>query len=169
MSTPGTTDEGATLLGYLQHQRAHVLGIVDGLDDADLRRAVLPTGWSALSMLNHLTYDIERFWFGAVVAGDQAVIDQLPQGDDGWRVPETLSAKAVLDAYRLETATADAIITATPLDSPPAWWPTELFGSFRLENVREVLLHVIVETACHAGHLDVARELIDGRTWLILT
>ena len=92
-----------------------------------------------------------------------------PEGDEGWRVPDALSAEAVLDAYRRETAQADAIITATPLDAPPAWWPAELFGSFRLDDLREVVLHVIVETACHAGHLDVARELIDGRTWLVLT
>jgi hypothetical protein len=35
--------------------------------------------------------------------------------------------------------------------------------------VREVVLHVITETACHAGHLDTARELIDGRLWMVLT
>ena len=69
----------------------------------------------------------------------------------------------------METALADAVIRATPLDTPPAWWPADLFGTFRLLDLREVLLHVITETACHAGHLDVARELIDGRTWLILT
>ena len=161
--------ETVTLLAYLQSQRAHVLGIVEGLDDQALRRPVLPTGWSVLGMLNHLTYDIEQFWFGAVVAGDQAVIDALPHGDEGWRVAATLSADAVLDAYRRETARSDAIVAATPLDAPPAWWPVELFGTFRLDNVREVLLHVLVETACHAGHLDAARELIDGRTWRILT
>ena len=37
------------------------------------------------------------------------------------------------------------------------------------ETSCRVLLHVIAETACHAGHLDAARELIDGQTWLILT
>jgi hypothetical protein len=31
------------------------------------------------------------------------------------------------------------------------------------------MLHVITETACHAGHLDAVRELIDGRTWMVLT
>ncbi len=41
--------------------------------------------------------------------------------------------------------------------------------TWRLANLREVLLHVITETACHAGHLDAARELIDGRKWMVLT
>jgi uncharacterized damage-inducible protein DinB len=161
--------EGAVLLTTLQSQRAHVLGSLEGLDDNTLRRSVLPTGWTMLGLLNHLTYDIEQFWFRAVMAGEQPVIDQLPEGDEGWRVPDTRSAGAVLEAYRAEAALADAIITATPLATPPAWWPVELFGTFRLDDLREVVLHVITETACHAGHLDVTRELIDGQTWLILT
>ena len=169
MTTPAMSAEGATLLACLRSQRAHVLGTVEGLDDDSLRRPVLPTGWSMLGMINHLTYDIEQFWFPAVVAGEEAVIDELLDGDEGWRVPEDLSARAVLDAYRRETARADAIIAGTPLDTPPEWWPDELFGSFRLDDLREVVLHVITETACHAGHLDVARELIDGQTWLVLT
>lgn len=56
-----------------------------------------------------------------------------------------------------------------PADAPLAWWPQHLFGEPHLHNVREVLLHVITKTACHAGHLDAARELIDGRQWLVLT
>ena len=63
---------------------------------------------------------------------------------------------------------ASAIITATGLDTAPAWWPEGRFGSWRLDNLRQLLLHVITETACHAGHLDAARELIDGKQWLVL-
>lgn len=54
------------------------------------------------------------------------------------------------------------------LDAAPAWWP-EFFANSRLDSVREVVLHVITETACHAGHLDAVRELIDGKQWLDLT
>jgi hypothetical protein len=43
------------------------------------------------------------------------------------------------------------------------------WSSWRLANLREVLLPVITETACHAGHLDAACELIDGRKWMVLT
>ncbi len=42
-------------------------------------------------------------------------------------------------------------------------------GEWRLHDVRDVLLHVITETACHAGHLDAVRELIDGQQWLVNT
>jgi len=75
----------------------------------------------------------------------------------------------VLDLYRRETERANVVINDTPLDAAPAWWPQDLFGTWRLRDLREIMLHVIAETACHAGHLDAARELIDGRTWLVLT
>lgn len=89
--------------------------------------------------------------------------------DNAWHVPTELTAAAVLDGYRREMERADAIIVATSLDSAPAWWPEDLFGSWRLDDLREIVLHVIAETACHAGHLDAARELIDGRQWIVLT
>ena len=56
--------------------------------------------------------------------------------------------------------------TATALDATPALWPDELWPTWKLQDLRAILLHVIAETACHAGHLDAVRELIDGRKWL---
>jgi hypothetical protein len=101
------------------------------------------------------------------MTGEQAEPDEF--GDDGWQVRPEVPAAAVLDLYRRETELADKIITATSLEAPPAWWPDFFPPSFHLDNLRQVLLHVIAETACHAGHLDAARELLDGQTWLILT
>jgi len=51
----------------------------------------------------------------------------------------------------------------------PAWWPAEIFSDLPSRGLRDAILHVITETAYHAGHLDVVRELIDGRTWQVLT
>lgn len=158
------TRETETLLSYLNAQREHVLGILEGLDEEALRRPVLPSGWSCLGLVRHLALDDERFWFSGTVAGDPDVM-----AEDAWRVRADEPAQAVLDLYRAEIARSNAIIAATSLDSPPAWWPEELFGDWRLDDLRDVILHVITETACHAGHLDAARELIDGRTWLVLT
>jgi hypothetical protein len=165
----GPGRETETLVAYLGSQRRHVLGILDGLDDAALRRPVLPSGWTCLGMVQHLALDIERFWFRAVVAGEQAAIDELADAPDAWRVAPDVPAQAVLDRYREETERAAAIVAAVPLDAAPAWWPGELFGDWRLDDLREIVLHVTVETACHAGHLDAARELIDGRQWRVLT
>lgn len=169
-SEPTADRETATLLSYLDAQREHVLDITDGLDDAALRRAMLPSGWSCLGVIQHLALDVERFWFRAVLAGEQAVIEQAGEsGDNAWIVPSDVTAREVFDLYRHEIRRANAIISATPIDAAPAWWPRELFGDWRLGDLREIMLHVIVETACHAGHLDAARELIDGRQWLVLT
>jgi uncharacterized damage-inducible protein DinB len=161
--------EGAALLATLSAQREHVLGALEGLEEESLRRPVLPSGWSCLGLVQHLALDVERFWFRCVVAGDGAAIEDLALTTDAWQVEPTMSAEAVLGLYRRETDLADSVVRATPLDGAPAWWPEELFGSWRIESLREVLLHVITETACHAGHLDAARELIDGRKWLVLT
>jgi hypothetical protein len=127
---------------------------------------VLPSGWSCAGLVHHLVLDVERFWFRNVMAGVPVPGDQP---DHGWTVPDGMSGAGVLDLYRRETQLADAVIAATPLDSPPAWWPEGQFGSWRLHDARGILFHVIGETACHAGHLDAAREIIDGHQWIVLT
>jgi hypothetical protein len=164
--TPGTPE---VLLRHLAGQRRHVLGILDGLDDAQLRAPVLPSGWSCLGMVRHLTLDDEQFWFSAVLAGDPAAIEAATgRGpDDAWQVPGELSAEAVLAGYRAEAERSDAVARGLSPAAPPAWWP-DFFGDWRLRDVEDVLLHVITETACHAGHLDAARELLDGRRWMVL-
>jgi uncharacterized damage-inducible protein DinB len=160
------SNEATDLLNYLTQQREHVLGAVENLSEEAMRRPVLPTGWSCAGLIQHLALDVERFWFRQVMTGEQVDRDQF--GDDGWQVRPDVSAEAVLKLYRREIDLADKIITTTAPEAPPIWWP-DFFPNFHLDNLRQVLLHVIAETAVHAGHLDAARELIDGQTWLILT
>jgi len=155
------------LQSTLNGERNHVLGILDGLSDDDLRRPMLPSGWSCLGLVNHLAVDVERFWFSQVTAGQP--MDAGESADDAWQVAADVPAAEVIERYRREIERAESVIRATPLDAAPRWWPEELFGSWRLNNLREIVLHVITETACHAGHLDAARELIDGRQWMVLT
>ncbi len=163
MTTVGETD---LLLRHLGAARAHVLGALDGLGEAELRRPVLPSGWSCLGLVQHLALDVERFWFRAVVAGEQV---ELPAGDGGWQVRDDVPAADVLALYRDETARADAVVRARPLDARPTWWPEDLFADLPRRDLRGTVLHVLTETATHAGHLDAARELLDGRQWLVLT
>jgi hypothetical protein len=148
----------------LASQRRHVLGAVDGLTDEQLRRPVLPSGWSCLALVHHLAVDVERFWFRAVMAAEAEAWASL-EGLDGWSVPADVDVMAL---YRTEAELADAVIAATALDAPPAQWPVELFGDFRMDDLQQVLLHVLTETAVHAGHLDAARELLDGTQWMVL-
>lgn len=157
------------LLAALNSQREHILAMVDGLSEKDLRRPVLPSGWSCLGLVQHLALDVERFWFPAIVGGDAAAIAALPETDNAWRVEPGATAEEIIAEYRRQIGRANDLLAAVPFDAAPAWWPADLFGNWRLETVREIVVHVLVETAAHTGHLDAARELIDGRQWLVLT
>ena len=156
--------EAEALLSTLNSQRNHVLGILEGLSDEDLRRPVLPSSWTCLGLVNHLAIDVERFWFRAVTAGEKV---EFPE--NAWLVGPEVPAAEVLALYRDEIARADAIVTGLAPDDMPAWWPVEIFPDFPTRPLRGTMLHVITETAAHAGHLDIVRELIDSRQWLVLT
>lgn len=109
-------DEKTVLLDSLNAQRAHALEAIEGLGDADLRRAPLPSGWTMLGMLRHLTMDDERFWFDCVVAGDAEAIAEVMGPDDAWTVGGGMSADGVVAAYRDQIARSDEIIAAASLD-----------------------------------------------------
>lgn len=158
-------DEKNALVVSLDTQREHVLGALDGLSDDALRRPVLPSGWTPLGMVQHLALEVEQFWFRGAVAGEAIA---LTSGDEAWQVPADVPAAAVLARYREEVAKANAIIAATPVDAMPKWWPG-FFKNFPPRPLRKTILHVIAETATHAGHLDAFRELTDGNQWIVLT
>ena len=158
--------ERDTLLRALAGARRHVLLQLEGLDDADLRRPVLPSGWSCLGLLRHLTLSDERYWFEVVVAGGP--LDWWPEGENGdWRVGPDERAPDVIDAYLAAIAASDGILEGCSLDDAPRhreeWWEESDFA-----DVRTVVQHVIVETATHAGQLDAVRELLDGHQHLVL-
>ena len=158
-------DEIDALVTSLDAQRAHVLGALEGLSDDQLRRSALPSGWTPLGLVQHLALDVERFWFRCAVAGEQL---PLTSGDEAWQVPADVAGAAIFGLYRDEIARANAIIAATPADAMPKWWP-DFFEGFPARPLRRTILHVIAETATHAGHLDAARELMDGEQWIVLT
>lgn len=157
--------EKEELLNSLTAGREHVLGILDGLSSEALHRAVLPSSWTCLGLVNHLAFDVERFWFRQVLVG-QAIDDDRGTGSkSAWLVPSDTKPEVVFGRYRREVERANVVISATPLNASPRAWP-DFFGEFRLNDLRQILLHVITETATHAGHLDAVREIIDGRTWI---
>jgi hypothetical protein len=102
------------------------------------------------------------------VAAGEAV--DLESGDGAWCVAADTPADAVLGAYRAEAQRSDAVIASAPdLAVGPAWWPVEIFADLPVRDLRGTILHVLTETACHAGHLDAARELLDGHQHQVLT
>jgi len=155
-------DEKAALLAFLESQRAAVLEIIDGLDDDAMTRAVLPSKWTVLGMVEHLGY-AERHWFQQVMTGDAM---PMPWPDDDHEPLTTPRPKeTVFGFYAAQRERANAVIDATPLDAKPMGRHPGA-REHEVADLRWVLLHMIEETARHAGHLDVARELLDGRTGL---
>ncbi len=158
--------ERENLTAALASARRHVLRQLEGLDDEALRRPVLPSGWTVLGLVRHLTLSDERFWFEVVVAGEP--FDWWPDGDGGdWLVSPDESADDVITAYRNAITASDGIIAAHSLDASPAYreaqWEPDDFA-----DLRAILHHVIIETATHAGQLDAVRELLDGRQYIVL-
>jgi hypothetical protein len=151
----------------LNGQRRHVLGILEGLPEEAVHRPVLPSGWTCVGLVHHLAVDVERWWFRDVFAGEPIDSDECL--GEGWQVAPEVPSGAVLEFYRRQVELANAIIAAAAPDDPPSNWPEDRWPNWHLDDLRETMLHVITETACHAGHLDAARELIDGRAWLVVT
>ncbi|MGH7643423.1 MAG: DinB family protein [Candidatus Dormibacteria bacterium] len=157
------------LRAFLRRQRESVLAIVEGLSEAAWHRSVVPTGWTPAGMLEHLG-GAEWHWFQGVVAGKQPELpgdvdeDQLPYDPMSVVFTSDESSEDITKFYRDQIAQSEAVLAITSLSAPPRG----KHGSGGLEppNVRWVVLHMIEETARHVGHLDIARELLDGKVRL---
>jgi uncharacterized damage-inducible protein DinB len=152
------------LVGWLEAQRTHVTDQVRAMSVEARRRSFVPSGWTPRGVIGHLTLDVERVWFRAVMAGEPV---DLPEGYAGWTPLEEQSDEELLDLYADECRRATAAVAELGLDAHPVWW-FEDGGTSPYSSLREVMLHVIVETATHAGHLDICRELSDGGQRLVL-
>jgi hypothetical protein len=127
----------------------------------------VPSNWSPLGLIQHLTLSDERYWFEVVVAGGP--LDFWPVEANGdWILAEGTEPDQVINDYRRAIDNSNRIIAATalsarPLRPEPEWCETGAFG-----DLRTILLHNIVETSTHAGQLDVVRELADGGQHVVL-
>ena len=154
------------LLAHLRSEREHVLAAVDGLGEDALTRVVAPSGWSIAQLLQHLTYDDEIFWVNAILGADDEAIGLV---QDGWSVPVTSGADAVA-TYRRWAQRSDPVLASLDLDESPRWWPSEdVFPFPRFADARGCVYRVLVETATHAGHLDIVREAIDGHQHMVVS
>jgi hypothetical protein len=145
-------DEAETLLTLLRFQRESLIRKVADLDEGDARRALVPTGISLAWLVKHLTR-AEVTW---VLRRFAALGVDLP--DDEVRAADTVAA--LVDAYRSTSSLVDqVIVSAASLDEVCHGLEDDEPG-----NLRWVLAHLLEETARHAGHADIIRELIDGQT-----
>jgi Protein of unknown function (DUF664) len=146
-------------LRYLDYFRATVLAKVDGLAENELRTSRLPSGWTPLELVRHLTF-VERRW---LVWGFEGVDVGDPWGDrrdDRWHVSSEESAVDVCAQLVDQGLMTRSVVEAHDLDE--AGQPGERWSGAAPASLERVLFHLLQEYARHVGHLDVVRELADG-------
>jgi uncharacterized damage-inducible protein DinB len=160
----GGMDEKETLQRYLSKQRADLLAKLDGLDEYDARRPLVASGTNLLGLVKHVA-SVQLGYLGEVFGRPSALempwlTDTSEPEADLWATED--ETREAIVAFALRSAEhADATVAALDLDSPGVvpWWPADR----REVTLHSILVHLCVETARHAGHADVVRELVDGR------
>ena len=160
---PARTDDlRGVLLDYLDFFRGMVASKLEGLTDADLTGSVVPSGWTPSGLVHHLV-NVERRWLEWGFLGRKVEEPWRDAAEDGgWvtLVRPVAELEAMLDDAAARTR---SIVESHDLTEVAA-----TTGRFRdadtAPQLQWILLHLIQEYARHVGHLDIARELVDGRT-----
>ena len=147
----GTDDERELLLRWLAFLRGAVLRKAEGISDDEARwtppGALIPL----VGIVNHLTR-VEWRWIDGGMRGEQT-----SRSEEEFRPGPELTITAAVDAYRERAKATDEAVREMPSLAEPC---RRREGT----DLRWVLLHLINETARHAGHADAVRELLDGTT-----
>lgn len=150
--------ERAALSAFLDYQREALIKKVQGLSEADARRAPTASSLSLLSLVKHSAI-WERRWLQIVVAGSSFTDewpDRAESEDATFALGDEDTVTTVVDDYRRQISASRQILEHVDLDAPCAW------PGMAHATARWVALHLIEETARHAGHADIIRETIDG-------
>ncbi|MDP9444490.1 MAG: DinB family protein [Actinomycetota bacterium] len=148
-------DEKTSLYVSLDRHRDVVLWKLEGLDDEQLRRPITPSGTNLLGLVKHLA-GVEYQWFAHTYGRETEPLETDPVADMRARPHETTAA--IVAFYGRARAASDQVIEDLDLDALGMVW----FGE--QVSLRRVLIGMIEETARHAGHMDIIRELLDGAT-----
>ena len=159
---PDAWDERTTLLTMLQYTRDTAIEKATGLTDAQAAAAPIATSplMSVGGVINHMRW-VEHSWIENRFVGGPDLgpwTDESPDQEfiDG----STLPLQTVIDGYREQSATTDAIIAGLQLDDRSQ----TAFRSGDHPTLRWVILHLVEENARHNGHIDILREIADGTT-----
>ncbi len=147
------------LNGFLDHQRATVHLKASGLSEPDAHRSVLPSPLMTVAgLLSHLRW-VEAFWFDVALGGQPDRAPYSAEHPDGeFEVAADLTLDRLLAEYAEQCDNSRRVVAGMGLEDVVAFRGSEQLSP------RWVLLHMIEETARHAGHLDVVREFLDGVT-----
>ena len=150
-----------TLLEELQFTRRALVWKLDGLSEYDIRRPLTVTGTNLLGLVKHMA-TWEARYLGEIF--NRPFPEPLPRwqdadGSDLWVTPDE-TRDQIVDFYRRACDHADSTIKELSLDSPGhvPWWPRPDVKLFT------IVVHVLNDTNRHAGHADILREQLDGRT-----
>ena len=155
---PITGDEGPMVVSILNKQREVMLWKLDGLNDEELRRPMTPSGTNLLGLVKHLAA-VEYGWFCTTFGRSTEPLPFDDNDEDAdLRVNQDESTEDILAFYRRACDAADLAMSEIGLDGEGTAW----FGD--TVSMRWVILHMIEETARHAGHADILREMLDGTT-----
>ena len=155
---PFTGAEKESLHASLDRHRDVVLWKLERLDDDELRRPMTPSGTNLLGLVKHLG-SVEFGWFCETFGrpSDAIPFNEDDPGADMRAEPHETTAE-IVDYYRRARTAADRVIGEVELEELGTAW----YGD--AVSMRWVLIHMVEETARHAGHMDILRELIDGAT-----
>ena len=159
---PFVADERSQLVGWLDLQRALIPWKCEGLSEADAHRPVLPHSplMTMAGLVSHLRW-VEHCWFEVMFLntppGDNLQFTDVD--DQDFQVDDVPLAQLLAD-YEMQCARSNEIVAAHSLDDVGR---NADFGS-GTSSLRWMLLHMLEETARHAGHADTVRELLDGMT-----
>lgn len=145
------------LTGFLDWYRQVVANKVEGLSLEQASTVMTPTGLSPLGVVKHLT-SAEAGWFRDTFAGEPV---GKVSNSDSFRLTPDETVESVVTGYHDECAHSRRITDAAPLLNDLSARAGEIHGHVSL---RWILVHMVEETARHAGHLDLMRETLDGRT-----
>lgn len=147
----GDPDERELFLRWLGFLRGAVARKLEGLSEEQARWRPDSSLISLLGIVNHLTH-VECRWIDGGIGGQD-----VSRGEEEFTPGRELTVAGALTAYRDRAAATDAVVRSSPSLAVPCRWVEQA-------DLRWVLLHLINETARHAGHADATRELLDGTT-----
>jgi uncharacterized damage-inducible protein DinB len=148
-------------LRYLDYFRSTLVSKLEGLADGELRRSLLPSGWTPIELLRHLTF-VEMRWLEWGFEGHD-VGDPWGDAPDGrWYVAPEQTLEALVAELHARAARTRAIVEAHDLNE--IGQPGERWDGAEPASLERVLFHLLQEYARHVGHLDIVSELAGGPT-----
>jgi uncharacterized damage-inducible protein DinB len=165
---PLAANETATLLGFLEYQRATLGWKCGGLDAADLRVTVAASTMTLGGLLKHLAL-VEDSWFSRSLHGREwhspwNTIDWEADPDWEWRTAAEDSPEQLFALWQRAVARSRRCVEEALADGGLERLARRPFPDGSAPSLRWILLHMIEEYARHNGHADLLRESIDGLT-----